>query len=74
MQFISHINFAEFAARRGLMQHYRAGDRVNLVRGPGDEPGRPVVVAAEVDCADRGRLAEDAWGRLVPESVGPDHH
>ena len=53
-----------FAARLGLLQGYRPGDRVNSVRGPGDDDMRePRTAAGNPDLVDR--LATDERGYLV---------
>ena len=62
------ISFAQdipgFASRLGLLQGYRAGDRVDSVRGSGDDVGRePRTAAANPDLVDR--LATDERGYLV---------
>ena len=53
-----------FAMRAGLLQRYQKRDRVNSVRGPGDQRDRPVRYAY-AHPADRGRFATDENGCLV---------
>ena len=38
--------------RMGLMRGFRVGDRVDSVRGPGDDPARPVKFAKDASVAD----------------------
>ena len=45
-----------FAQRIGLLQHYRAGDEVNSIRGPGDERDRPCKLAHQACEEDRANL------------------
>ena len=53
-----------FAMRAGLLQRYQKDDRVNSVRGPGDQRDRPVRYAY-AHPADRERFATDESGCLV---------
>ena len=55
---------ATFAMRVGLLQRYQKDDRVNSVRGPGDQRDRPVRYAY-AHPADRERFATDEDGCLV---------
>ena len=59
---------ATFAQRMDLMKNYRVHDRVNSVRGPGDDPSNPhreVRKAVSASAEDRERYAVDAQGALV---------
>ena len=50
------------------MKNYRVNDRVNSVRGPGDDPSNPnreVRKAVSASAEDRERYAVDALGALV---------
>jgi len=58
-------DFAGLASRLGLLQQYRAGDRVNSVRGPGGEEARVPKWARDASEADCTRFATDERGYLV---------
>ena len=61
-------DLATFAQRMDLMKNYRVNDRVNSVRGPGDDPSNPnrqVRKAVSASAEDRERYAVDALGALV---------
>ena len=58
-------DFAGLASRVGLLQQYRADDRVNSVRGPGSDEARLPKWAKDASEADRVRLAKDERGYLV---------
>jgi len=57
-----------FFARMGVMKQFRPGDRVNSIRGPGDESGNasrfPKVWAVESD-EQKQRFGQDASGHMV---------
>ena len=57
-------DLATFAMRAGLLQRYKATDRVNSVRGPGDQRDRPVKYAYARH-AEREKSATDENGCLV---------
>ena len=57
-----------FAQRLDLMKNYRVGDRVNSVRGPGQDPRNPdreVKKAVHATDDERGRFAVDCAGDLI---------
>ena len=56
---------ARFLARMGALRSYRVGDRVNSVRGPGEDVARPVVEAATASEEQRRRFGRDGVGRLL---------
>ena len=57
-----------FFARMGVMKQFRPGDRVNSIRGPGDESGNacrpPKLWAGESD-EQKQRFGQDASGHMV---------
>ena len=58
-------DIAAFAKRLALLSEYRERDRVNSVRGPGDDVERPPISARDASPADRERFGEDENGYLV---------
>ena len=55
-----------FAQRHGLLDHFRVGDWVNSVRGPGENPNRPERLACDESSKEvLEQHAVDEEGRLV---------
>ena len=58
-------NVSSFARRKGMLNGFRVGDRVNSVRGPGRDPERPPVRAADAAAEKQQQFANDKSGHLV---------
>ena len=58
-------DIAAFARRVGLLDTYKVSDRVNSVRGPGDNLDRLPMYVAEVSAEVRQDHGVDEFGRLV---------
>ena len=56
---------AHFLARMGALRSYRAGDRVNSVRGPGEDLSRRAVDAESASEEQRRRFGQDRLRRLL---------
>ena len=54
-----------FVKERGALRHFKVGDRVNSVRGLGDDLDRPPKLARDATADEKARFATDAQGRLV---------
>ena len=51
--------------QQGVLAHFKVDDRVNSVRGEGDDLDRPPKLARDATPEERARFATDAQGRLV---------